>query len=74
VAASGIREGVLLALSTDRCGSDRCGADRVGFEAAGVEIGAGGGGGVDATFFLQPVQSTDNAVMATQAIYRVFIK
>ena len=37
-------------------------------------MGAGVVGAFDATFFAQPVQSTDNAVMAKQAMYRVFIK
>jgi hypothetical protein len=48
--------------------------DRAVVAAEGLEIGAGGGGVLDATFFLQPVQSTDNAVMAKQAIYRFLIE
>jgi hypothetical protein len=69
-----MRDGVLAALSTGCRVACCCGAERVGVEAAGVEIGAGGVGVLDATFFAQPVQSTDNAVMAKQAMYRVFIK
>jgi len=69
-----MRDWVLAALSTGCRDADYCGVDRAGVEAAGVEIGVGAGGVLDATFFAQPVQNTDNAVMAKQAMYRVFIK
>jgi hypothetical protein len=69
-----MRDCVFSALSTRCCDADCCGVDRAVVDGADVEIGAGGGGVLDATFFAQPVQSTDNAVMAKQAMYRVFIK
>jgi hypothetical protein len=69
-----MRDWVLAALSTGCCGEGCCGVDRAVVAGADVEIGAGGVGVLDATFFAQPVQSTDNAVMAKQARYRVFIE
>src|ERR1035441_7637163 len=72
VAASGIRDGVLVATASERAGA---GGVDLGATALGAKLSfIGGGGGTAATFFLHPLNAPHSTVTARAAKNREFMK